>query len=104
MERSLIDKYIDCLEEYLRFLIRFTPQDENFRMKHIYPEYDNGIHFGRPMLKCEAKIKKASLDKKTKYDVRTRPSLIKVCEELFNLKFVFLDALSNIPLIETLVF
>jgi hypothetical protein len=96
----------------LRFLIRFVARDTDFEYNCKYykeqgiAKFDTDIHFDFPMIKTTAKIKKHR-DKNesgSRFEIYTKPSLMNICKDLFNLTNLFLNALSGIQRVDEIVF
>ena len=68
--------------------------------------YDDDIHFNTTMIKTVVKIKKykAKDESGSKYELYTKPSLINICKDLFNITNLFLNALSGVRRIDETIF
>lgn len=96
----------------MRTLIRFVARDSDFfeNNPQYYSQgidkYDQDIHFDKPMIKTVVKIKKFKErdESGSKYFVYTKPSLMNICKDLFNVTNLFLNALSGIKRIDEQIF
>lgn len=97
---------------YLRTLIKFVARDSDFfennpqyKIQRI-DLYDSEHHYKTPMIKTVVKIKKYKErdESGSKYDLYTKPPLMNICKDLFNVTNLFLNALSSVRRVDELVF